>query len=133
MLGIQLTCLGGFQKLFHVYMALLKVRSSHRRCSVKKSVLRNFVKFTGKHLCQRLFFNKAVGLRPATLLKRSLWHRCFLVNFAKVLRTPFLQNAAGRLPLSKYQLKKATKKNPINSCIPQVTKFEWEIWIIYFQ
>ena len=28
-------------------------------------------------------------LRPATLLKRSLWHRCFPVNFAKFLRTPF--------------------------------------------
>ena len=26
--------------------------------SVKKGVLRNFAKFTGKHLCQSLFFNK---------------------------------------------------------------------------
>ena len=32
--------------------------SSHRRCSVRKGVLRNFTKFTGKHLCQRLFFDK---------------------------------------------------------------------------
>ena len=37
-----------------------------RRCSVKK------------------------GLRPATSLKERLWHRCFPVNFAKFLRTPFL-------------------------------------------
>ena len=29
-------------------------------------------------------------LRPATLLKKRLWHRCFLVNFSKFLRTPFL-------------------------------------------
>ena len=36
-------------------------RSSHLRCSVKKGVLRNFAKFTGKHLCQRFFFNKAAG------------------------------------------------------------------------
>ena len=27
---------------------------------------------------------------PATLLKKSLWHSCFPVNFAKFLRTPFL-------------------------------------------
>ena len=27
-------------------------RSSHRRCSVRKGVLRNFAKFTGKYLCQ---------------------------------------------------------------------------------
>ena len=33
-------------------------RSSHRRCSVKKGVLRNFAKFAEKHLCQSLFFNK---------------------------------------------------------------------------
>ena len=46
-----------------------------------------FAKFTGKHLCQSLFFNK---VRPATLLKKRLWHRCFLVNFAKFLRTHFL-------------------------------------------
>ena len=30
------------------------------------------------------------GVRTATLLKRTLWHRCFHVNFAKFLRTPFL-------------------------------------------
>ena len=28
-------------------------------------------------------------LRPATLLKKRLWHKCFPVNFAKFLRTPF--------------------------------------------
>ena len=30
---------------------------------LEKSVLRNFAKFTGKHLCQRLLFNKFAGLR----------------------------------------------------------------------
>ena len=74
-------------------------RSSQRRCSVRKGVLRNFAKFTGKHLCQSLSFNKVVGLRPGTLLKKSLWHRCFPVYFAKFRRTPFLQNTSGRLLL----------------------------------
>ena len=32
------------------------------------------------------------SLRPATLLKKGLWHRCFLENFAKFLKTTFLQN-----------------------------------------
>ena len=68
---------------------------------MKKGVLRNFTKFTGKHLCQSLLFNKVAGLRPATLLKKRLWHRCFPVNFAKFLRTPFLQNTSGRLLLNK--------------------------------
>ena len=65
-------------------------RSSRQEVFCKKGVLRNFTKFTGKHLCQSLFFNKVAGLGPATLLKKRLWHRCFPVNFVKFLRTPFL-------------------------------------------
>ena len=38
------------------------LRSSHWRCSVRKGVLRNLAKFTGKHLCQSLLFNKVAGL-----------------------------------------------------------------------
>ena len=65
-------------------------RSSRPEVFCRKGVLRNFAKFTGKHLSQSLFFNKVVaGLRPATLLKERLWHRCFPVNFAKFPRTPF--------------------------------------------
>ena len=40
---------------------------------LRKGVLRNFAKLTGKQLCQSLFFNKVAGLRPATLLKKRLW------------------------------------------------------------
>ena len=40
-----------------------------RRCSLRKSVLRNFAKFTGKQLCQSLFLNKVPGLKPATFWK----------------------------------------------------------------
>ena len=55
-------------------------RSSHQRCSIKKGVLRNFAKFTGKHLCQSLFFNKVAS------------------GACNFLRTPFSQNTSGRLP-----------------------------------
>ena len=64
-------------------------RIRHRRCSVRKGVLRNFGKSTGKYLCQSLVLNKFAGLRPATLLNKRLWHRCFPANFAKFLRTRF--------------------------------------------
>ena len=64
-------------------------RSSRPEVFCKKGVLRNFAKFTGKHLCQSLFFNKVTGLRAATLLKKRLWHRCFTMNFLKFLRTHF--------------------------------------------
>ena len=66
-----------------------------QRCSVKKGVLTNLAKFTGKHLRQSLFFNQVGGLRPTTLLKRRLWRMCFPVNFVKFLRTPFSQNTPG--------------------------------------
>ena len=55
----------------------------------KKGVQRNFTKFTGKHLCLSLFFNKVAGLRSATLLKKRLRRRCFPVNFVKFLRATF--------------------------------------------
>ena len=66
-------------------------KSSFSRPEVfcKKDVLRNFAKFTGKHLSHDLFFNNVEGLRSATLLKKRPWHWCFPVNFAKFLRTPF--------------------------------------------
>ena len=78
---------------------MILYRTSHQRYFVRKGVFRNFTKFTGKHLCQSLFFNKVAGLRPPTLLKKRLWHRCFPMNFVKFLRTPFLQNTSGRLLL----------------------------------
>ena len=82
-----------------------KDRSSHQRCSIRRGVLRNFSKFTGKHLYQRPFFNKLAGLAwPATLLKKRLWHRCFPVNFAKFLRTAFLQNTSRRLLLKETKI-----------------------------
>ena len=65
-------------------------RSSRPEVLFTKGALKDFAKLTGKRLCQSLFFNKVADLiRPVTLLKMGLWHRCFPVDFAKFLRTPF--------------------------------------------
>ena len=61
------------------------MKKQHRRCSMKKAVLKNFPSFTGKHLCGSLLFNKVAGLRSVTFLKQRLRHRCFPMNFAKFL------------------------------------------------
>ena len=98
-LSVFLTFTPFFQKVIEKDM----FRSSHWRCSVTKDVLRNFSKFTGKHMCQLLFFNKVAGLlfnkvagfRPATLSKKRLWHWCFLVIFAKFEEHFLLQNTSG--------------------------------------
>ena len=97
-----------FALLYEYKRSLARIGSSHRGCSVRKGVPGNFAKFIGKHLCQSLFFNKVAGLRPATVLKKRLWHRRFPVNFAKFIKTPFLQNTSGRLLLqdpSEYLLR----------------------------
>ena len=86
----------GYAFQFEPYQGVEKCSSSHRRCSVRKGILRNFAKFTGKHLCKSLFFNKVANLRSVALLKMRL---CFPVNFVKFLRTPFLQNTSWRLLL----------------------------------
>ena len=58
----------------------------------EKNILKNFFK-----IYSRWEFSE--GLRPATLLKKRLWHRCFPVKFWTFLRTPFLQSTSGRLLL----------------------------------
>ena len=52
--------------------------SSHRRFSLRKYVLRNFAKFTGKHLCQ-LWYQSA---------------QVFSCEFCENSRTPFSQNTS---------------------------------------
>ena len=74
--------------LHETLFSLLQKQSPKFFC--KKGDLRNFAKFTGKHLCQSYFSNKVAGLRPETLLNKRLWYKCFSVNFAKLLRTPLL-------------------------------------------
>ena len=87
--------MNSFNFLLKLLLSILS-RSSHQRCSIKKGVLKSFVKFTAKHQCQSLL--------PATLLKISVWHRCFPLSFPKVLRTTFLQNTSGQLLLTICQL-----------------------------
>ena len=88
-LSLSFSCLRGILVELFLHRSKLMYRSSRPEVFCKLGTLRNFTKFTGKHLCQGLFLNKVEGLRPTTLLKKSLWHRCFTVNFAKFLRTPF--------------------------------------------
>ena len=48
----------------------------------KKGVLENFTKFTGKHLCQSLFFNKVIGRRP---------QQVFFYEFYEIIQNIVLQ------------------------------------------
>ena len=60
----------------------------------KINVLNNFAKFTGNDLCWSLGFRAS----PITLLKKAS-AQVFSCEFAKYLKTPFLQNTSGSLLL----------------------------------
>ena len=62
--------------------------SSHADVFCIKDVLKNFAKFTRKHLCQSLSFYKVAGLSLEILAQR-FWYRYFPVNFAEILKNTF--------------------------------------------
>ena len=68
-----------------LYNAVCHARSIHSEVFSKKVVVKNFSKFTRKHLCQGLVWNKVTGLRAATLFKERLWHRCSTVKFLRTI------------------------------------------------
>ena len=82
-------------------------RNCHRTCSVRESVLR----------------------RLATLLKKSLWHRCFLVNFVKYLRTPFLQNTSRRLLLNIFSCRFVSAKKMFWTILQNSQETALSFWI----
>ena len=93
-----------FQKdeMFAYYCLL---RSSRLEVFWKKGVLRNFAKFTGKHLCQSLFFNNVAGLKN-TFFTEHLWvtsSRAFFVQCVKALLLRFFRLFFGSISLQEYR------------------------------
>ena len=71
----------------HSVDSLWNARKGHQKCSVTRGVLRNFAKFTGKHLCQSLFFNKVAGA-GTTLAQVFSCEFCGISNNTFSYRTP---------------------------------------------
>ena len=112
---------------YKIINTISSLRSSRPEVFCKKGVLRKFAKFLGKHLCQSLFFfDKVPGLRPATLFKKRLWHRCFPENFAKFLRTSLFIEHLQKLLLqisSSYSFTEAEGSNGQNAKNSYVLKY----------
>ena len=81
-------------KIAIFFFEALIFRSSHRRCSIKKGVLRNFAKFTGKHLFQSLFFNK---------VKKETLAQLFSCEFCKTFKNTFLTEHVWTAALQAYK------------------------------
>ena len=52
----------------------------------EKAFLRDFAKFTGKHLCQNLFFNKVAGL---FFIKKETLAQVFSCEFFEISKNSF--------------------------------------------
>ena len=62
-------------------------RSSHRRCSIKTGVLKNFAKFTRQHLCQSLtVFLKKVFCK---FIKKETLTHVFSCEFCEIFQNTF--------------------------------------------
>ena len=80
-----------------------------------------------ENTCVRVSF--LIKKRPAHLLKKRPWHRCFPVNFVKLLKTPFLTEHIRWLLLSiGIDLMHWTWKSPMvywKNFIEFVAKKQW--------
>ena len=74
--------------LHQEWFYLLKGRSSRPEVFCKKGVLENVAKFTGKHLCQDLFFNKVLNFIKKGTVEQVL--SCVLCEIFK--NTLFIEN-----------------------------------------
>ena len=72
-------------------------RSSHHKCSVRKGVLSNVAKSTGKHLCQSLFFNKKLWRQACNFIKKETGTGVF----PWILRN-FRENIFHRIPMDDW-------------------------------
>ena len=78
----------GILKIAWLFVYVRISRSSHQRCSVKKGVLINFAKFTGKYLCQSLFFNK-VARAACNFIKKETVAQVFSCEFSEISKNTF--------------------------------------------
>ena len=76
----------------HIFDAITQLRSNEKQ-PYSEAVTRGV-------LCKKVFLKVSQNLQENTcarvsFLKKRLWHRCSPANFAKFLRTSFLQNISG--------------------------------------
>ena len=70
-------------------------RISHRRCSLRKGVHRNFAKFTGKQLCQSLFSKKICRSESCNFIKKETLAQVFSCEFLRILLRTFHRTPLG--------------------------------------
>ena len=95
-------------------------------CFVKKSILKNFANFTGKHLRWSLFLIKRQDFWLVTLIKKRLQHRCFLREHSEIFKNAYfkLQTLQNEI-YSCFFMSKV-----IHSVLGKVKKEYWNSFIV---
>ena len=104
-------------------------RSSHQRCArcVKKATRSRPPEAPAASSHQKQ--PPEAATRPANLLKKRPWHRCFPMNFAKFLRAPFLQKTSERLLRNKNSSKCYTTLRR-NMGIKTCCTLTWKVFFV---
>ena len=88
----------------------------------KKCVFKSFAKFTGKHLCQSLFFNKVAGLTPATLLKKKTLAQVFSCEFCELFKNTFFYRTPPVTGSLSINMEIKSRRNAVHSTIHMSVK-----------
>ena len=90
----------------------------------KNGVLRKFTKFTGKHTCQSLFFNKVAGL----LIKKEALAQVFSWEFCEIFKNTFFTRHVWTSP--ENIRKREVKENTYILKIKQIKRDTTVMWIL---
>ena len=77
-----------------------------QRCSVKKMSLEIWQN-SQENTCARVSFSIKLQAEACNFIKKRLWHRCFPMNVAKFLRTPFYIEHLWRLLQKRMKIMRA--------------------------
>ena len=117
-----------------ILISLLFFRSSRSQMLHKIGFPKNFKRSHRKHLCRSFCFNKVAGYQAGTLIQRKRFrHRCFPVNFKKLLRRPILQNTSELLLLrfEEVIIQNDIKKYSTQENLFLDIRYQTNIYIIY--
>ena len=106
----------------YIVIDVTKSRSSRQEVFCKKGILGNFAKFTGKHLCQVLFFNKVVGLRPANFIEKETLAQVFSCGICEISKSTFFTEHLRWL----LQFLLERKKSILNSSVRKYMFYQHE-------
>ena len=91
-----------------LFLLFVQAKSSDLRYSMKKGVLQNFVKFTGKHLSRSLFLNKVAD---SNFIKNETLTQVFSCEFCEIFKSIFFIERLRWLFLTGHKIDRSTSLN----------------------